>query len=523
MALYNFTDTQGTPSPRGLPSEAVSINGTFIENVIEGYTTVSTTGRELIKKEVSSEVIGSSDGAFFDYSRIPDRIITVRYKLEAETSQEFREKFIELNRILHVDQAQLIFNDETDKYFTGTLQDVEEVPEGLNSVSGSFSFYCADPYKYAVDETVVQAVAGESSVMLTNDGTGSAFVNAKVTMKDDNGYIGLVLGDRVFQQGLVEQPDEVMKQKSQTLMNANQFSNGTTTVSGVVPVTGNAAITPNRTYGKNGTLAVQTFNDAATGHKPIKAITLPTSPPNVAGTTYGGGLLMWKIPADQNGHVGATSFRFNWRMWFETATIQESANIVFYFVGTNGQAIGSMHFDKSSNNNNHSTVSFIVGNKIVKTFNYDPSFWSKISNFPTGAMLFQKQGELFTFKWPLGTATYRDASLASAECDRVTLFIGRANYGFKRLMTRRYVRDFNFIKDNVDYVEDIPNFFSAGDVWELDSVNNQSMINTLPTGVMRDIASRPLLLPTGTYELALGASDFATVPDWEVSFRKRWL
>lgn len=520
MALYNFTDTQGTPSVRGLPSEAVSINGTFIENSIEGYTTISTTGRELIGKELSSEVIGASDGAFFDYSRIPDRVITVRFKLEAETSQEFREKFNQLNKILNVEQAQLIFNDELDKYFTGTLQEIEDVPDGLNTVNGSFTFYCADPYKYALDETVVQAAAGESSIMLTNDGTGSAFVNAKVTMKDDNGYVGLVLGDRVFQQGLVEQPDEVTKQKSQTLMDAKQFSSGSTTVSGVVPITGNNAITPNATYGKNGTLAVQTF---AVGDKAIKAITLPTSPPNVAKTTYGGGLLMWTIPADQNGHVGATSFRFNWRLWFETATIQESANIVFYLVSTTGTAVASMHFDKTSNNNNHSAVSFIVGNKLVKRFSFDPSLWSKITNFPAGAMSIQKQGDLFTFKYPLGVATYREASLATVECNRITLFIGRANSTFKRLMTRRYVRDFNFIKDNVDYVEDIPNFFSAGDIWELDSVNNKSMINTLPTGIMRDIASRPLLLPTGTYEIALGVSDFATIPDWEVSFRKRWL
>lgn len=535
MALYDFTDTQEVPKLRGLPSEALMINGIFIENLIEGYTTISTVGRELIKKEISSEVIGSTDGAFFDYSRIPDRIITVRFKLEASNSEDFRNKFNKLNEVLNVEQAKLIFNDELDKYFVGTLQDIENVQDGRNVVSGSFTMYCADPYKYAVEKTVIQVPSGEDSVVLSNDGNGDAFVNIKATMKDDNGYIGYVLGDRVYQQGVVNEPDTVPRTKSETLLNAKQFTGGNTTVSGVVPVTGNSVILPS-SLGKSGTLAVGSYKDAATGNKTVRALTLPNSPANVTGKSYNGGAVMWTIPADSSGVSGALNWRMNFKMWFETALIKETANVFIGLVGENGQDVASINIDKYSNNNNHAFIRIRCNGSLIQTVNFDPNFWSDISNFKTGAMSIQKKGSLFTFKYPVsrskvsgmsanstGTITFRSDALAKVKVTRISAWIGRANNGFKQLVTRRYLRDFNFIKDNVEYTEDIPNFFSEGDVWELDSENNVSRINDLDTGVMRDIASRPLVLPSGNYELALGISDYATVPDWEVSYRKRWL
>ena len=43
--MYKFTDTIGDPESQSLPAEVLSINGTYIENEVAGYTTLSVSGR----------------------------------------------------------------------------------------------------------------------------------------------------------------------------------------------------------------------------------------------------------------------------------------------------------------------------------------------------------------------------------------------------------------------------------------------------------------------------------------------
>ena len=56
-----------------LPIEAVSIDGAYIEDLIPGYKTITTTGREALTPEVESYTVGSSDGSTIKYIRHPER------------------------------------------------------------------------------------------------------------------------------------------------------------------------------------------------------------------------------------------------------------------------------------------------------------------------------------------------------------------------------------------------------------------------------------------------------------------
>ena len=44
--IYEFTDTIEQPGVLPLPAEALQINGEYIENLIDGYRTLSVQGRE---------------------------------------------------------------------------------------------------------------------------------------------------------------------------------------------------------------------------------------------------------------------------------------------------------------------------------------------------------------------------------------------------------------------------------------------------------------------------------------------
>ena len=205
--MYNFVDTIGYSEGALLPSESLQINGEYIENQIAGYRTLAVSGREALSPDVMSYTSGTRDGSTLQYKRYPERIITVKYQLIAASNEEFRSAYNKLGQILDVQNAQLIFNDETDKYFIGTPCTIGEVEAGRNSVIGEFEILCTDPFKYSTYEK--QAVAGysedgempENSVLIDYQGTYKSFPVLRAEMynesevSDDGETVRTISGD----------------------------------------------------------------------------------------------------------------------------------------------------------------------------------------------------------------------------------------------------------------------------------------------------------------------------------------
>lgn len=156
MALYNFRDTTDTtPIKRAIPKEAMNFNGFFLENRIKGYRTISVGGRELFGNEPTIDTVGTRNGGKYRRSRLPIRTLVVTYNLQCATAEEFRSSYNQLNQLLMDHEVKVWFNDEPDKYYVATRAEVESVPQGMNSIVSSFNLVCADPYKYAMTEKVV--------------------------------------------------------------------------------------------------------------------------------------------------------------------------------------------------------------------------------------------------------------------------------------------------------------------------------------------------------------------------------
>ena len=236
--MYNFVDINEV-SGSILPSEALQINGEYIEELIPGYRTLSVTGRESLSPEIETYETGVRDGAKVKNKRFPARLIVVKYQIIAESSEAFRTAYNRLGGILNVQDAMLIFNDETDKFFIGTPYEVGEVEPGRNAVIGEFSILCADPFKYSVREYIAEASAGENSVLIDYNGTHKAYPTLEsefytesedsddgettqpLTGAGDCGFVSFFTEDeKIIQLG---NPDEADVQSgipaSQTLMN----------------------------------------------------------------------------------------------------------------------------------------------------------------------------------------------------------------------------------------------------------------------------------------------------------------
>lgn len=173
--MYEFIDVTEVSESSILPSEALQINGEYIENLISGYRTLHVEGREALSPDVITYTTGVRDGSAIKSKRFPERIITVTYQLIAADNAAFREAYNQLGGILNVENAELIFNDEQDKFFVGTPCIIGSVKPGVNAVVGEFEIVCADPFKYSVVEYEAEPEFEESSVLIDYNGTYRAF------------------------------------------------------------------------------------------------------------------------------------------------------------------------------------------------------------------------------------------------------------------------------------------------------------------------------------------------------------
>ena len=238
--MYNFIDVTEDSESVVLPSEALKINGEYIENQVSGYRTLNVKGREALSPDVVTYTTGIRDGSRIKSKRFPERIITVTYQIIAATNEEFREAYNKLASVLNVENAELIFDDEPDKFFIGTPCIIDTVTPGRNAVVGNFEILCADPFKYSVIEYEATTDLDETSILVDYNGTYKAFPVleadfhseeeasedgesvVELSGNGDCGYVAFFTEDaKIIQIG---DPDEVDGEdayaKSQTLVNS---------------------------------------------------------------------------------------------------------------------------------------------------------------------------------------------------------------------------------------------------------------------------------------------------------------
>ena len=231
--MYSFIDTIESQGSADLPSEALKLNGEYIENQIEGYRTLYVAGREILSQELTTYETGVRDGSNLSYRRYPSRTITVGYQLIAEDNDAFREAYNKLNALLDVEDAEMIFADEPDKFFRGTPSGAGDVDPGRNAVKGEIEFTCTDPFKYSVQEYEASPVADDGTTFVIEyNGTQKSYPAFEVSFADQdesegtltgNGDCGFVVfmneDQKVIQVGEPEETDGETYEKSQTLVN----------------------------------------------------------------------------------------------------------------------------------------------------------------------------------------------------------------------------------------------------------------------------------------------------------------
>lgn len=174
---------------------------------------------------------GSRDGSVLNYKRYPTRTITVGYQLLTANPENFRKAYNLLMNILSVEDSELIFADEQDKYFTGTFTSMSDIDPGRNCVTGEIEFTCLDPFKYSTAEYEIEPSSDGNYFSVQYNGNYKSYPTFEVDFyedetgtENDNGRCGYVAffdeDEHILQFGnpdeLSEEEVEVVEQESNT-------------------------------------------------------------------------------------------------------------------------------------------------------------------------------------------------------------------------------------------------------------------------------------------------------------------
>lgn len=147
MDFIQPTESRGS-FPK-LPSVALKFNGIYLEEKLEGYRTLNVSGREMLSYDIQSDRRMSGHGSIRYGKTLPSRVISVQYRLKAESAMHLQYKFNQLRRLLYSEGlVPISFLDEPETTYYGEFESAENVPEDRLTVVSRFGLFCPDPHKF---------------------------------------------------------------------------------------------------------------------------------------------------------------------------------------------------------------------------------------------------------------------------------------------------------------------------------------------------------------------------------------
>lgn len=352
------------------------------------------------------------------------------------------------------------------------------------------------------------------TITVTNSGTVPVPVKVTSKFSSDDGFLGLTLNGRYYQVGNTKEvngktyDDSQMLVKTRPTIDKYILNDPSFAVipadQGVMTQTGTVTIKPDPTN----QLGITTPSDFG---------------PNNHGPH--GPSLIYKLPADSNGEVGAVNCILRMHAGLGALSLDSPSDtrqvgqICMTIYDANKNAMARILYSDMSQTKSDFTVRYdLNGTKVhEEDFSNTPGF--------TGHCYIRKSGSQFIFAWggeAGGTAqTYTCEELADTKVMYVSFnFLQWADVPLPHYFG---LIEWNFEKDYVNLYKDLPNYFKAGDIVTLDSSTNLLTINQYTDWDRVDIGSQPLLAPPGQSKLGIVVSPWANLPAVSTELREGWL
>lgn len=508
--MYTFVDTVNSGIVgTNLPTEAMSYNGIYLENEIDGYRTLSVTGRELMECKVKDVEIDGADGSYYRYKTTPTRTITVRYQLLARGSREFREAFNKMNKLLSGEQVKVIFNDETDKYFIGTKTSNTQVDGGTNNVIGEIEIYCTDPCKYSTTEKEFTATDGVLNIV--NEGTVPVSIDYDITTTSETGYIGLVSDNGIMQYGKVEELDGEKYDNSEWLASIDDFYNCKDDIGGTDVM--------HPTYGASGTLAEHTWFDT-------KFIGLGSVGEKKGNAN--GGLRTFVLPADSNGDTsGAQNFYCWFHLCFYAGLMGQTGEMCINFLTADDKLICGCNWYKTDAIGNTGHYEIWANGNVLKNWEFTTSHLQAQNPFyyKWGSCDILKEGANIRFFFWARYYNFYIPEIENMKCAKIQIAVKQwDDRGGDKVMSMIGFDVIDFEKMNVEKWKDIPNRYPNGTKITIDGKSSHVHVNGMSRPEDEVIGTKYFKAPVGESEIKVTCSEWTkSQPTVKAKIREAWL
>lgn len=525
-----------------LPENAMSWNGLWLEEEIPGYRTLQVSREEKTALAISTISSAVRNGEEYLRRKLQPRSIEVEFALVSASASGLRAALNRLRGILSSTAADgrldydaestVIFADEADKYYKGVMQDFSFEAPAKYAGTGSFTIYCADPLKYAVDPTTVEAVDG--LITLEYGGTFPAYPELAAEMTSNASYIGFVDDEEHIIQ--IGDPDEASSSRSlSTLVFSDSFASG-------VPAgwAANAALCTDPPDGRilihTGAVAtVQEYGRTGIGS-------------HMESADYGEGS-EWHGPTLTRPVTASKNCTASWDHWLQYAASSRLGMFAVCLDGTlNGTRtnIAAVWYTKDAYGTNRGRIELTVLGEVLHTIEFPLTIdniytglkQGQIENYPSaagrvytqpnsaaGMSSIRKIGSVITFNIAGTVKEFKIPDAAAAAVTEVSVLFEKwyqtPDIGGNVLYSMQFLKH----ADSAQSVDDIMTYLAVGDVVKADCRSGSIKINGVEqygAGALGNDWEEMSLKPGGN-EIRCAYSNWAQSPAFSLTYREAYL
>lgn len=439
-------------------------------------------------------------------------------------SEELNELRDQIARVLNTREThELVLPDEPNRYYNA-------IPTGDVELEGISNWYDETTIKFFVPDGVAHISATRSfnftknnfgvyEAEIVNDGTEDAYVNYKIKLKKESGYVGIVSEYGAMQFGKYDEADGYIDRKNVVITSNQRGDFANWTDSNVFYENQRKIVT------------AQMSSDAA----------------------FGGRLGLMPSSFTTSGTAGAFSYGackeyvletpverwYIWaRAWFETGLVTQNGEWCLAVIDENNHLLAGMALEKNDRTRNEAYVRFLVGDgnggSIVKEgIKFTPSYW--IPPNPYGAQAIDRNSNMFDlvkekdrvqFFWYGGYFPFPASQLNGKKAKRIQFYVGNyagSNSSTQQFITHHYLNDFSFQELHVPYWKDVPNRYPAGSVIEIDGEKGEFKVNNQIRKDDEILGTAYFKVPPGTTKVQLNISSFAEIESAKATIKEVYI
>ncbi|MEN3087577.1 distal tail protein Dit [Lacticaseibacillus paracasei] len=352
------------------------------------------------------------------------------------------------------------------------------------------------------------------TITVTNSGTVPVPVKVTSQFSSDDGFLGLTLNGRYYQVGNTKEVNGKTYDDSQMLVKTRP------TIDKYILNDPSFAVIP-ADQGVMTQTGTVTINPDSTTYLGI------TTPSDFGPNNYGphGPSLIYKLPADSNGEVGAVNCILRMHAGLGALSLDSPSDtrqvgqICMTIYDKDKKAMARILYSDLSQTTSDFNVRFDLNEKKVREEDFvnSPGF--------TGHCYIRKTGSQFIFAWGGEAGGAAQTYFCEELADTKVMYVSFNFLQWADVPLPHYfgLIEWNFEKDYVNLYKDLPNYFEAGDIVTLDSSTNLLTINQYTDWDRVDIGSQPLLAPPGQSTLGIVVSPWANLPAVSTELREGWL